>query len=256
MPDRRAAASAASKTSFGIEIAVFIRTPGPTKGQSRGLFAEYNLGPRRGPSAEAGRAASGTGSTKLRNGCLGQSGLDPSPDLPQNQAGFAGLVCTPGAASSAPAGGGYCDASNRKILCGLALTGLVARLASAGGDYTDTSERWEKAYNAGDAVTVAALYTEDGVVMPPNAGASTGRKAIQAFIEKDLAANKGNMLEIESVESSKSGDLGFARGTWRMKDPSGKILDEGKWIEVRKMVDGQWRIHRDIWNSDRPLPPR
>ncbi len=65
-----------------------------------------------------------------------------------------------------------------------------------------------------------------------------------------------NKLEIESVESSKSGNLGFARGTWRMKDASGKILDEGKWIEVRKMVDGQWQIHRDIWNSDRPLPPR
>lgn len=145
---------------------------------------------------------------------------------------------------------------DRTILYGLALAGLVACLATAGEDYTDTSERWEKAYNAGDAAAVAALYTEDGVVMPPNAGASTGRKTIQAFIEKDLAANKGNTLEVESVESSKSGDLGFARGTWRMKDPKGNILDEGKWVEVRKMVDGQWRIHRDIWNSSRPLPSR
>lgn len=144
---------------------------------------------------------------------------------------------------------------SRKILCSLALAGLVAGLAMAGEDFTDTSERWEKAYNAGAAAAVAALYTEDGVVLPPNAGVQQGRKAIQAFIEKDIAANKGNKLEIESVESSKSGDLGFGRGTWRMKDPSGKVLDEGNWVEVRKMVDGQWHIHRDIWNSDRPLPP-
>jgi len=145
---------------------------------------------------------------------------------------------------------------DRKILCGLVLAGLVAGMATAAEDYTDTSERWEKAYNAGDAAAIAALYTEDGMVLPPNAGASTGRKAIQDFLTKDLAANKGNTIEIESVESSKSGDLGFARGTWRMKDPQGKILDEGKWVEVRKMVDGQWRISHDIWNSDLPLPPR
>lgn len=141
-----------------------------------------------------------------------------------------------------------------KLLCGLALVGLVAGLAAAGEDYTDTSERWEAAYNSGAAAAVAALYTEDGMVLPPNAGTHQGRAAIQAFVEKDLAANKGNTLEIESVESSKDGNLGFARGTWRMKDSSGKVLDEGKWIELRKKVGGQWQIHRDIWNSDRPLP--
>ncbi|MBI4469843.1 MAG: DUF4440 domain-containing protein [Acidobacteria bacterium] len=143
----------------------------------------------------------------------------------------------------------------RRVLCGLVLTGLVACMAVAGSDYTDISERWEKAYNAGDAGAVAVLYTEDGVVMPPNEAATIGRKAIQAYIEKDIAANKGSSLEIESLESSKSGDLGFARGAWRMKDSTGKILDEGKWIEVRKKVGGQWRIYRDIWNSDLPLPP-
>jgi len=142
----------------------------------------------------------------------------------------------------------------RNILCGLALAGLVTCLALAGADYTDTSERWEKAYNAGAAAGVAALYTEDGIVMPPNAGVQKGRKEIQAFVEKDMAANKGNKLEIESVDSSKDGNLGSAWGTWRMKDANGKILDEGKWIEVRKRVGGQWYIHHDIWNSDRPLP--
>jgi len=144
---------------------------------------------------------------------------------------------------------------DKRILYGLALAALVACLAVAAEDYTDTSERWEKAYNAGDAAAIAALYAEDGILMPPNAGPSTGRKAIQVFIESDLAANKGNTIEIESVDNSKSGDLGFANGTWRMKDPKGTVLDEGKWLEVRMMVDGRWRIYRDIWNSNLPLPP-
>ena len=102
---------------------------------------------------------------------------------------------------------------NTRVLCGLVLTGLAACIAVAGSDNTDLDKRWEKAYNAGDAGAVAALYTEDGVVMPPNASATTGRKAIHGYIEKDSSANKGNTLEIESLESSKSGDLGFARGT-------------------------------------------
>jgi ketosteroid isomerase-like protein len=145
--------------------------------------------------------------------------------------------------------------ARKKTACGLALAALVAGLALGAGDFTDTSERWEKAYNAGDAAGVAALYTEDGVVLPPHAEAATGRKAIQAFVEKDIAASKGSVLEIESVEYSKAGDLGFARGSWRMKDASGTVLDEGNWIEVRKKVGGKWLIHNDIWNSSRPPSP-
>ncbi len=145
---------------------------------------------------------------------------------------------------------------NRKKLVGVALFGMVACLvaglavAAQPEGYHTLSEDWEKAYNAGDAAGVAALYSEDGCVMPPGTEMAQGREAIQALIEQDLAANVGNTLQIDVVEQSASGDLGFARGTFVMMDGDDNTVDKGKWIEVRKMVDGKWYIHRDIWNSD------
>ena len=132
---------------------------------------------------------------------------------------------------------------------------LAAAVALAGPhkDFADLSETWEAKYNAGDAAAVAALYTEDGWVMPPNTEAAHGRQAIQTKIEQDLAANEGSTLAIESVESGKDGNVGFARGTYTFTDADGNVIDRGKWVEVRKKVAGQWLIHCDIWNSDMPM---
>lgn len=135
----------------------------------------------------------------------------------------------------------------------LSATLLAAGFALAGGgkDYADTSERWMNAYNMKDAAGVAALYTEDGIAMPPNAEAVKGRAAIEAYLAKDIAASPGK-LTVESVEHGHSGDLGFARGTWSMTDANGTVVDRGKWVEVRKRIKGKWYIHSDIWNSDMP----
>jgi ketosteroid isomerase-like protein len=37
-----------------------------------------------------------------------------------------------------------------------------------------------------------------------------------------------------------------------MKDASGKQIDRGKYITVWKKQQGQWKLHRDIWNTSMP----
>src|SRR6266508_2503874 len=56
---------------------------------------------------------------------------------------------------------------------------LSAQIAKVG-------QAWEKAYNAGDAAAVTALYTKDAKVMPPGADAASGTKAIQALFAADV----------------------------------------------------------------------
>ncbi|MDH3284755.1 MAG: DUF4440 domain-containing protein [Acidobacteriota bacterium] len=148
---------------------------------------------------------------------------------------------------------------SRKMSYGAALVGLIGcftlGIAVAGShkDFADTSEKWEAAYNSGDAAAIAALYTEGGLMMPPNAEAMQGRKAIETYLVDDIKAAPGR-LEIETAEHGHSGNLGFARGTWAMHDADGNVVDKGKWVEVRKKVNGKWMIHSDIWNSDMALP--
>jgi ketosteroid isomerase-like protein len=61
------------------------------------------------------------------------------------------------------------------------------------------------------------------------------------------------------VEVSKSGDLGFTQGPYKMSfsDQRGnKFEDEGKYLTVwRKLADGTWKAVEDTFMSDLPLPP-
>jgi RNase P/RNase MRP subunit p29 len=46
-----------------------------------------------------------------------------------------------------------------------------------------------------------------------------------------------------------------AENTWSMTGADGKIIDEGKSIEVYKMEGGKWKLLRDCYNSNMPPSP-
>ena len=46
-----------------------------------------------------------------------------------------------------------------------------------------------------------------------------------------------------------------AEDAWTMTGKDGKVVDEGKSIEVYKMEDGKWKLLRDCWNSNMPVMP-
>ena len=43
------------------------------------------------------------------------------------------------------------------------------------------NDKFAQAFNAGDAAAVAALYTDDAVILPPGAEMMKGKNAIRAF---------------------------------------------------------------------------
>ncbi len=108
---------------------------------------------------------------------------------------------------------------------------------------------------AGNFAGVAALYTEDGMLLPPNAPAVTGRPAIQQYLESFPPVTNFNftIAEVAGV-----GDMAWVRGSYTMTlAPPGAdpMTDSGKFIEIReRQADGRWLLTRDIFNSDLPLP--
>jgi uncharacterized protein (TIGR02246 family) len=108
-----------------------------------------------------------------------------------------------------------------------------------------------------DWTAVAAMYTEDAVLMPPNQPIVQGREAILTWLEAYPTLTEFNLtiMEIDGC-----GDLAFIVGTVSMTiAPEGApepIQDTGKFIEIRrKQEDGSWLIAVDMFNSDLPLPP-
>ena len=109
---------------------------------------------------------------------------------------------------------------------------------------------WEKAYNAGDAAAVAALYTKDAKVMPPGADPAVGAKAVQAFFAAD--ASHGVKMALTQADAVGFGDYALETGSYVAKSADGKHLDHGTFMTLLKKEGSGWKISRDTWNSSMP----
>lgn len=106
-------------------------------------------------------------------------------------------------------------------------------------------------FKDGDAAVLSSLYTKDGKVLPPNAGIIEGKEAMQAFWQAVMDMGvKEAVLEIIEVEGH--GDTAIEVSNFKMKDTDGNVLDHGKYIVIWKRVDGNWKLHLDIFNSSVP----
>ena len=115
-------------------------------------------------------------------------------------------------------------------------------------------DAWMKAYNAGDADAVTALYADDATLMPPDVPAAQGQTAIHSFFVTDVAASQraGYKFSITgTTEGGIAGDWGWASGAYAVTDKTGATIDSGKYLSVYKNVGGKWVYVRDLWSSDK-----
>ncbi len=150
-------------------------------------------------------------------------------------------------------------------LLGLALVLVLGGIQSAGADPAAevaalhaVDDVWVKAFNSGDADTMAAQYDEHAVLLPPGAKAAHGRAAIHTFFAKLVseAVKEGLQFTLDPKPAGGArGDLGWASGTYLLKDKTGKVIETGKYLSVSRKKDGKWLYIRDTWNSDSPAAP-
>ncbi len=143
---------------------------------------------------------------------------------------------------------------NMLIICsivGLMAAGACTTLGTDNPPVPTSSEKFTAAFNSGDAASLAALYTEDGMLLPPNAKPINGRQNIQNFWQGAFDAGLTG-IAIEIVESGARGDTAYEIGTYSLKAPGENdtlVTVFGKYVVVWQYdTDGQWRLHRDIWN--------
>lgn len=154
----------------------------------------------------------------------------------------------------------------RAVFCVVAVLGLVSAVlpnravaqtkAKTEPVLTKLAKEWAAAFNAKQPAKVAALYTEDATLNPPNQPAVQGRQNIQAWVQQMIDAGMSNMV-LTPGESAISGNMAYETGTYSatITPPGGKpVADKGKYVVVLKQDGGNWLLAHDIFNSDLPPP--
>lgn len=116
-------------------------------------------------------------------------------------------------------------------------------------------DHWLQLVKAKDAAAIAALYAEDGAVMPPNAPIGKGHDAIQKTWASMMGTPGFDLTFVpEQIIVSSSGDMALDRGTYKFAfAPNGTTqTDTGKYVVVWRKIGGEWKAAADIFNSDLP----
>lgn len=126
-----------------------------------------------------------------------------------------------------------------------------AAIATANAEYA-------RALKAGDAHAVAAMFTEDGEVVPTGQrGFLTGRAEIEAYNASRLEGRRYLDVALTTVHLETSGNLAWESGTSSVTMQQGvgpSVIVTGRYLAVwRRGPDGRWRIRADLPITD-PLP--
>jgi uncharacterized protein (TIGR02246 family) len=146
------------------------------------------------------------------------------------------------------------------VAVGLAVSTLVAvsvvlqarqdtKAAIAAGN-----KQFVATFAKGDAAGLAAMYTSTAQAFPPNAELVQGRDALQKLWQGAMASGIKE-VGLTTTEVEAHGDTAIEVGTYAMNAAGGKPIDRGKFIVIWKRENGQWKLHRDIWNSNMPAAP-
>ncbi len=114
------------------------------------------------------------------------------------------------------------------------------------------------AMRAGDMDAVVSSYTLDGMVMPPNMAAAHGPSEIRTTWTGFLSPFSSVDLTLTADDVQQSGDMAVETGRYMVrltpKGTTAEVSDNGKYVVAWKKTNGGWKIYRDIFNSDLPVP--
>jgi uncharacterized protein (TIGR02246 family) len=118
------------------------------------------------------------------------------------------------------------------------------------------NEKLMNAFNQEDFDGIVDLYTDNATILPPNSDIIRGNEAIKEFWQQGHQMGiRDLILTTDTVEGR--GDTVCEIGKYKLTvQPEGQesMTDTGKYVVIWKKVDGVWKLHVDIWNTNMPVP--
>jgi ketosteroid isomerase-like protein len=118
-------------------------------------------------------------------------------------------------------------------------------------EISETGRRFLRLFAQNDVAGIAACYTEDAQMLAANMKPIHGRAAIGAMFK--FTGGQGHTLEFQTHELDVHGATAVEIGEYIRRGGDGStVVDRGKYIVIWKRVGNEWKIHRDMFNTNQP----
>ena len=118
--------------------------------------------------------------------------------------------------------------------------------------------RYATFLNANNADSMAAMFMDGGMMMPPNSPAVTGRDSIKAHLTAGPMPPSSH-LTLLTVDVAANGPIAIERGTYNFSIPAAgrtpAVSANGKYLVHWHKVNGNWQIAAQMWSDDVPAMP-
>jgi uncharacterized protein (TIGR02246 family) len=105
------------------------------------------------------------------------------------------------------------------------------------------AQSFAKAYNAGDAKSIAALFVADGEIQSEEGEVAQGQTAIERVFAEIFQAHPKSQIKV-SVQSIRfvTPNVAMEDGTSTVTHPSGQLAERNRYTVVHVKQDGGWRM--------------
>lgn len=131
------------------------------------------------------------------------------------------------------------------ILCVAATCGC-ARTTTLPGDVTSALEQ---AITNHDLKASVAVFADDAQILPQHGPVVRGHQEIEAYLQDTITPNA--QYDTDTEMTLVSGDLAVEQGRYRIRNVRrGSDVEEGKYLNVWRLVGSNWKLYRMIYNTD------
>ena len=111
---------------------------------------------------------------------------------------------------------------------------------------------WTEAFNTGNASALAALYADDGRMLPPGGPAVVGRTEIESYWRADMGEGRVTTT-LAPVDAIALGELVQIEGTYQVTGGDGADVAGGQYQQLWARAGDNWQVQREMWRMDPAL---
>lgn len=115
----------------------------------------------------------------------------------------------------------------------------------------EKNKQFTQAHITRDTAFLNNIFAKDAKVFPPNSDVVTGRSAIEAG---NLQWVNYGIKEFTEETTGFYGNEDFLidEGTYYLRYGKDNAIDKGKYLNVWKKEDGDWKMFSNMWNTSMP----